>query len=32
MGYLQTLAVALREVNGAYKFRSTKALVLDLSK
>lgn len=32
MGYLQTLAIALREVNGAYKFRSTKALVLDLSK
>lgn len=32
MGYLQTLAVALREVSGAYKFRSTKSLVLDLSK
>lgn len=32
MGYLQTLAVALKEVSGAYKFRSTKSLVLDLSK
>lgn len=31
MGYLQTLAIALREVSGAFKFRSTKALVLDLS-
>lgn len=32
MGYLQTLAIALREVSGSYKFRSTKTLVLDLSK
>ena len=31
MGYLQTLAITLKEIEGSYKFRSVRSLVLDLS-
>lgn len=32
MGYVKTLAIASKEVSSSYKFRSTKKVVLDLSK
>jgi hypothetical protein len=32
MGYVQTLAVALREVSESFKFRSSRRMSLELSK